>query len=130
MNILVTGGAGYIGSHTCLELLESGYGVIVVDNLCNSNPKSLDRVRELTGKEIWRSRARALWYNGILGISDGSLVVNNRVRPVGSQDESCRHTRWSRTDHRIHVMSGWLTSWAQAYREVALEMIKDWDVLR
>lgn len=52
MNVLVTGGAGYIGSHTCLELLERGYGVIVIDNLCNSNPKSLDRVRELTGKEI------------------------------------------------------------------------------
>ena len=43
MNILVTGGAGYIGSHTCVELLESGYDVVVVDNLCNSNPKSLDR---------------------------------------------------------------------------------------
>ena len=52
MNVLVTGGAGYIGSHTCLELLERGYGVVVIDNLCNSNPKSLDRVRNLTGKEI------------------------------------------------------------------------------
>ena len=52
MNVLVTGGAGYIGSHTCLELLESGYGVVVLDNLCNSNAKSLDRVRELTGKPI------------------------------------------------------------------------------
>ena len=52
MNVLVTGGAGFIGSHTCLELLESGYGVVVIDNLCNSNPKSLDRVRALTGKEI------------------------------------------------------------------------------
>ena len=52
MNILVTGGAGYIGSHTCVELLNSGYGVVVIDNLCNSNPKSLDRVRELTGKEL------------------------------------------------------------------------------
>ena len=52
MNVLVTGGAGYIGSHTCLELLQSGYGVVVIDNLCNSNPKSLDRVRELTGKEL------------------------------------------------------------------------------
>ena len=52
MNVLVTGGAGYIGSHTCVELLESGYGVIVIDNLCNSNPKSLDRVRELTGKDL------------------------------------------------------------------------------
>ena len=52
MNVLVTGGAGYIGSHTCLELLESGYGVVVIDNLCNSNPKSLDRVQELTGKTL------------------------------------------------------------------------------
>ena len=52
MNILVTGGAGYIGSHTCVELLESGYTPIVIDNLCNSNPKSLDRVRAITGKEV------------------------------------------------------------------------------
>ena len=52
MNVLVTGGAGYIGSHTCVELLESGYGVIVIDNLCNSNPKSLGRVQELTGKTL------------------------------------------------------------------------------
>ena len=51
MNILVTGGAGYIGSHTCMELLNSGYGVVVVDNLCNSNPKSLERVEKLTGKK-------------------------------------------------------------------------------
>ena len=41
MNILVTGGAGYIGSHTCVELLNSGYDVTVIDNLCNANPKSL-----------------------------------------------------------------------------------------
>ena len=52
MNVLVTGGAGYIGSHTCLELLNKGYGVVVVDNLCNSNPESLKRVESLTGKTI------------------------------------------------------------------------------
>ncbi len=52
MNILVTGGAGYIGSHTCLELLNCGYGVIVVDNLCNSNPKSLERVEALAGRKV------------------------------------------------------------------------------
>ena len=51
MNILVTGGAGYIGSHTCVELLESGYDVVIIDNLCNSNPKSLERVEEL-----WKRR--------------------------------------------------------------------------
>ena len=52
MNILVTGGAGYIGSHTCVELLEKGYGVVVIDNLCNSNPESLNRVQQLTGKTV------------------------------------------------------------------------------
>ena len=52
MQILVTGGAGYIGSHTCVELLNSGYDVVVVDNLCNSNPKSLQRVQEITGKSL------------------------------------------------------------------------------
>ena len=52
MNVLVTGGAGYIGSHTCLELLESGYGVVVIDNLCNSNAESLNRVQQLTGKTL------------------------------------------------------------------------------
>ena len=52
MNVLVTGGAGYIGSHTCVELLESGYGVVVIDNLCNSNAESLNRVQKLTGKTL------------------------------------------------------------------------------
>ena len=52
MNVLVTGGAGYIGSHTCVELLESGYGVVVIENLCNSNPESLNRVKEITGKTL------------------------------------------------------------------------------
>lgn len=50
--ILVTGGAGFIGSHTCVELIESGYDVVVVDNLCNSSMESLRRVEKITGKTI------------------------------------------------------------------------------
>jgi len=50
--ILVTGGAGYIGSHTCVELLNAGYDVAVLDNLSNSDRKSLERVKQITAKEI------------------------------------------------------------------------------
>ena len=50
--ILVTGGAGYIGSHTCVELLNSGHEVVVLDNLCNSSEESLNRVQQLTGKSL------------------------------------------------------------------------------
>ena len=52
MAILVTGGAGYIGSHTCVELLSAGYEIIVVDNFSNSKPESLKRVKEITGKDL------------------------------------------------------------------------------
>ena len=52
MSILVTGGAGFIGSHTCVELLNSGYDVAVVDNLYNASEKALERVKEITGKEV------------------------------------------------------------------------------
>lgn len=52
MTILVTGGAGYIGSHTCVELLNEGHSVVVLDNLANSSEKSLERVRQITGKEV------------------------------------------------------------------------------
>lgn len=52
MQILLTGGAGYIGSHTCVELLNSGYDVVVADNLSNSNVESLKRVKQITGKDV------------------------------------------------------------------------------
>ena len=52
MAILVAGGAGYIGSHTCVELLERGYEVVVVDNLYNSSEVALERVQEITGKTL------------------------------------------------------------------------------
>ena len=52
MKILVSGGAGYIGSHTLIELLESGYDVVAFDNFYNSSPKAIERVKEITGKDF------------------------------------------------------------------------------
>ena len=49
MNVLVTGGAGYIGSHTCVKLVEAGHQPVVIDNLCNSSSESLNRVKQITG---------------------------------------------------------------------------------
>jgi len=57
MAILVTGGAGYIGSHACLELLRGGHDVVVVDNLCNSHEEAVRRVRELAGRDLVFHRA-------------------------------------------------------------------------
>ena len=51
-NVLLTGGAGFIGSHTLVELLERGYQVAVVDNLCNSCEEALARVKKITGKDF------------------------------------------------------------------------------
>ncbi|MBQ3097935.1 MAG: UDP-glucose 4-epimerase GalE, partial [Kiritimatiellae bacterium] len=52
MKVFVTGGAGFIGSHTCVELLNAGHDVVVVDNLCNSSKESLKRVKKITGRTV------------------------------------------------------------------------------
>lgn len=52
MSILVTGGAGFIGSHTCVELLENGYDIVVLDNFINSKPESLNRIKQITNKDF------------------------------------------------------------------------------
>ena len=52
MKVLLTGGAGYIGSHTAVELIEAGHDVVIVDDFRNSNPKVLERLKKITGKEI------------------------------------------------------------------------------
>ena len=65
MQILVTGGAGFIGSHTCVELLNEGFEVVVIDNFANSKPKAIDTVKELTGKTL-------KFYEG--DICDGNIL--------------------------------------------------------
>ena len=51
MSILVTGGAGFIGSHTAVELLNAGRDIVIIDNFSNSKPEVLDKIREITGKD-------------------------------------------------------------------------------
>ncbi|MFV0361773.1 MAG: UDP-glucose 4-epimerase GalE [Suipraeoptans sp.] len=72
-NILLAGGAGYIGSHTALELLNNGYEVVVYDNLYNSSPESMKRVEELSGKKI-------TFY-------EGDVLDKNRLEEVFSKEE-------------------------------------------
>ena len=50
--ILVTGGTGFIGSHTCVELLQAGYNVIILDNLVNSKESSIDRIKQITDRDV------------------------------------------------------------------------------
>ena len=52
MNILVTGGAGYIGSHTCVELLNNNHSVIIADNLCNSKIETIEKIKQITNKDV------------------------------------------------------------------------------
>lgn len=88
------------------------------------------KLAELTGNDIWRQRARAIWYNGIQMLSDGTLTVRGRVRPAGSQDESFRHTRWCRTDNVIFTPCEWCTVWQGTFRHAVLQELTDWSVLR
>lgn len=74
MSILVTGGAGYIGSHTCIELLNAGYEVVVVDNLCNSSRESLKRVEEITGKKVIFYEVDLLDQAGVKRVFDNEKI--------------------------------------------------------
>lgn len=68
MKILVTGGAGYIGSHTCIELIEAGHEIVVVDNLSNSSEKAIEAVKKITGKDFLFYKCDILDYEGLTEI--------------------------------------------------------------
>ncbi|MFG6395476.1 MAG: UDP-glucose 4-epimerase GalE [Lachnospiraceae bacterium] len=90
-NILVTGGAGFIGSHTVVELLNAGYGVVVIDNLVNSSMESLERVKKITGKSVKFYQADLLNMEALQNIFEeeniSSVIHFAGLKAVG---ESCK----------------------------------------
>jgi len=84
------------------------------------------KLYELTGYVQWRERALAFWCNACQGISDGTLYINRRVRPAGSQDEAVFHTRWGRHYSGPFTLSQWLPAWPCAFRLENLRWHKDW----
>ena len=76
MAILITGGAGYIGSHTMVEFLNAGRELVVVDNLMNSNPEVLERVRKITGKDFKFFQVDLLYKEVVFTSQDLRLLAN------------------------------------------------------
>lgn len=91
------------------------------------------QLAELTGRDIWRQRARAVWANTSMGVSDGNLVVNGVQRPIGSQDEGFFHTYWGApnrsTGNPMGNVSCWLVAWPTAFRLQVLRHMRNWHQL-
>ena len=86
------------------------------------------KLYEITGNIQWRERALALWCNATQCVSDGTLVINGRIRPTGSQDEAVFHTRWRRQSGAPFMPSQWLPAWPCAYRMENLRRHEDWSI--
>ena len=87
--ILVTGGAGYIGSHTCVELLNAGFDITVFDNFCNSHPEALIRAERITGKKLCLirgdSRDRAALATALYESRASAVIHFAGLKAVGSR---------------------------------------------
>jgi len=83
LNILVTGGAGYIGTHTCLELLDAGHNVIVLDNLSNASSEGLKRIEELTGKHVFFHKVDLLDLEAVRNVFDSCPAIDAVIHFAG-----------------------------------------------
>ena len=97
MAILVSGGAGYIGSHTCIELLNAGYDVVVADNFYNASPVVLDRVKQITGKDF-------RFYNADMTKHEDVEKIFTECPDITARHPVCPLTRagWAETRVQAH----------------------------
>lgn len=141
--ILVTGGCGYIGSHTCLELLKQGYEVIVVDNLYNSKIESLERVKLLTGKDIKFYQGNILDYNfldkifiendifGVIHLASLKSVGESSIVPLNYYKNNITGTICLlEVMKKYHVKNIIFSSSATVYGEQEIQPIKETAVLK
>jgi len=105
---------------TCVSTPHNG-----LDQYALRDVLSFLKLYELTGYAQWRERAIAFWCNATQGVSDGTLVVNGRLRPAGSQDEAICHTRWRRNSTPAFCPTQWLSAWPCAFRLENLRWCKD-----
>ena len=96
MSILVSGGAGYIGSHTCVELIEAGYDIVVADNLSNASEESIRRVEKIVGKQIPFVKTELC--NPWSTVDWSDFGITNSVRAFGAFPSS----RYSRSSFMQH----------------------------
>ena len=100
-----------------------------LDQYALRDVQSFLRLYELTGRVQWRERALAFWCAACQCISDGTLYINGRLRPAGSQDEAIFHTRWGRHGVEPFRPSQWLPAWPCAFRLENLRQMTDWSLL-
>jgi hypothetical protein len=84
---------------------------------------------ELTGNHVWYEKALAVWTNGCQLLSDGTLEINGRVRPVGGQNEAFFNCNWNFGGKNLSRINNWLVAWPGAFRLETLRTLSDWSVL-
>lgn len=97
MKLLITGGAGYIGSHTCVELLNAGHEVVILDNLCNSSPKVVERIQEITGKPVTFCQVDLLDYAATEAVFRAHQFDGSSTSPGSRRWGSRWRNRWNTT---------------------------------
>ncbi len=99
-----------------------------LDQYALRDVQSFLKLYEITGYPQWHERAVAFWCGACQGISDGTLVINGRLRPAGAQDEAVCHTRWGRNSTKPFSPTQWLAAWPCAFRLEILRWSDDWSI--